>query len=209
MKHYLTTTLALVCIVAVISLFLMKRSDDAQQESDAGALAGCSNQLASAQAQITGCNETILSLSNRLGESLSASLAFSNHLAEAESAIALDTEQITNLTRHVAAVETENQTLSRRVMDLTNQLAGLTRQNALTEVSLNQANKDYALLEDRLRRDVAERVVAERKFNNPSELQSQMQYLKKHPAGVISADSIYAGLDVVVKSNAFRVISPE
>ena len=55
---------------------------------------------------------------------------------------------------------------------------------------------------------MAERVVVERKFNNPSELQAQMQYLKKHPAGVISADSIYAGLDVEVKSNAVHVISP-
>ena len=36
-----------------------------------------------------------------------------------------------------------------------------------------------------------------------------MQNLKQHPAGVISADSIYAGLDVEVQSNAFHVIAPE
>jgi chromosome segregation ATPase len=209
MKHYLPTVFALACIGLVISLIVMKRSDDAQHETDAGALAGCSNQLTLAQAQITGCNQMMLALSNRLDESQSASVALSNHLTEARSAMALDTEQITNLTRQVAAVESEKQTLNQRVMDLTNQAAGLTRQIALTGTNLSQANKNYALLEDRLRRDVAERVVVERKFNNPLELQAQMQNLKKHPAQVISADSIYAGLDVEVQSNAFHVIAPE
>ena len=87
-------------------------------------------------------------------------------------------------------------------------MAGLTGQIALTTSNLNQVNKDYALLENRLRRDVAARVVVERKFNNPSELQTQLQYLKEHPAAEVSADSIYAGLDVEVQSNAFHVIAP-
>jgi hypothetical protein len=105
-------------------------------------------------------------------------------------------------------VESENQTLGRRVMDLTNQMAGLTSQIASNEAGLNQANKDYALLENCLRRDVAERVVAERKFYNPLELQTQMQKLKKNPAEAISAENIYRGLDVEVKSNGTLHVIP-
>jgi len=210
MKQYLSTVLALVCTVLVISLIVMKRSDNAQHENDAGAIAGFSNQLTSAQVQIASCNGTILTLSNRLDESLSASLTFSNHLIEAESAIFLDTEQITNLNQHVAEMESENQTLGRRVMDLTNQIASLMGQITLTRASLDQANTNYALLENRLRRDVAERIVVERKFNNLLELQAQMQKLKKNPAEAISSDSIYAGLGVEVKSNGtLHVISPD
>jgi len=208
MKQYLSIVLALASTVLVISLFVIKRGDNAQHENDASAIAGFSNQLTSAQTQIAAGNETILVFSNSLDESRSASLTFSNHLIEAESAIVLDTEQITNLNRRVAEMESENQTLGRRVMDLTNQMAGLTGQIASNEAGLNQANIDHALLENRLRRDVAERIVVERKFNNPLELQAQMQKLKKNPAGVISADSIYAGLDVEVKSNGtLHVIS--
>jgi hypothetical protein len=48
----------------------------------------------------------------------------------------------------------------------------------------------------------------ERKLNNPSELQAQVQKLKQHPAEVISAEGILAGLDVEVTSNKFHVISP-
>jgi chromosome segregation ATPase len=210
MKQYLSTVLSLACTVLVVSLFVMKRGDNAQHENDAGAIADFSNQLTSAQAQIAIGNGTILTLSNSLDETRSASLTFSNHLLEAESAIVLGTEQITNLSRQVAEVETENQTLGRRIMDLTNQMDGLTRQIALTGTNLNQANKDYALLENRLRRDVAERTVVERKFNNLLELQAQMQKLKKNPAGAISSEGIYAGLDVEVNSNGtLHVISRE
>ena len=210
MKQYLSTVLVLVCTVLVIALIVMKRGDNAQHENDAGAIAGFSNQLTSAQGQIASCNGTILTLSNRFDESLSASLTFSNHLFEAESTIVLDTEQITNLNQHVAEMESENQTLGRRVMDLTNQMASLTGQITLTGASLDQANTNYALLENRLRRDVAERIVVERKFNNLLELQAQMQKLKKNPAEAISSESIYAGLGVDVKSNGtFHVISPD
>ena len=169
-------------------------------------MAGLSNQLTSAQAQMATCNGTILTLSNSLDESRSASLTFSNHLVEIESTIALETGQVTNLIRLIAEVQSENQTLSQtlsqRVTDLTNQIVS-------TKASLDEANKNYALLENRLHRDVAERVVVERKFNNPPELQAQMQKLKKQPAEVISAEGIYAGLDMEVSSNRFHVISPK
>jgi chromosome segregation ATPase len=208
MKQYLTTTLALACAVLVISVVVIKRGDNAQHETDAGAIADFSNRLESAQAQIAIWQGTILTLSNRLDESQSAALTFSNQLVQVQSNLNLTADQVGQLSRQAAAVESENQTLGQRVMDLTNQVAGLTNQIALTQSNLNQANQDYALLENRLRQDVAERVVVERKFNNPSELQAQMKYLKKHPAEVISADSIYTGLGVEVKSNAVRVIAP-
>ena len=209
---FLPAALSLACAVLAISLMVMKHGDTAQHENDAGAIADFSNRLDSAQTKLAIREGTILTLSNGLDECRSASGAFSNRLAEAEFTLALDAEEITNLTRRVAEMESENQTLqtafSRRVTDLTNQVAGLARQIALTQTNLNQANASYALLENRLRRDVAERIVVERKFNNRSELQAQMEKLKKNPAGEISAADIYAGLDVEVKSNAFHVIAP-
>jgi len=213
MKNYLSTALALVCAVLVIALVVIKRGDNAQHESDAGTIVGVSNQLTSALGQIAAGNGTILTLSNRLDECQSASATLSNHLTEAESTIALNTEQIANLSRQVAEADlknqTLNQTLGQQLMDLTNQLAGLASQTAVTESNLAQANKSYALLEERLRRDVAERLVMQRKFYSPSALEAQIEYLKIHPIEVISTESIYAGLDVEVNSNRFHVLSPD
>ena len=208
MKQYLPVALVLACAALVIALVMVKRGDSAQHENDAGVIADFSNRLDVAQLQIVLCNRTMLTLSNRLDVYQSASLTLSNLLTETESTIARDTEQITHLTRQVAGAESENQTLSRRVMALTNQMAGLTSQIASTVTNLAQANNDYALLENRLRRDVAERLVVERKFYNLAALQAQMERLKTYPGGEVSAGSIYAGLDVEVTSNAVHVIAP-
>ena len=213
MKQYLSTALALACTVLVVSLIVMKRGDDARHESDTGAISDFSNRLDSARTEIAICKGTMVVISNRLDASRSASLTLSNHLIEAGSALALDAEQITNLNRQVAELKSDNQTLQttldQRVMELTNQMAGLTGQIAVTAASLDQANKNYSLLENRFRVDVGERVVMERKFYNLADLQAQIQYLETHPPEVISADRIYAGLDVEVKSNTFHVISPD
>ena len=211
MKRLLSTALALACIALVISLVVTKRGDSAQHETDAGAIADLSNRLDSAQIQIAFCTGTMLTLSNRLDVYQSASLTLSNLLTAAGATIALDTEQITSLNRQVAELESENRTyqttLGRRVMDLTNQVAALTTQVALTGTNLAQANRDYSLLENRLRRDVAARLVVERKFYNLAELQAQMEKLKTYPGGEVSAESIYAGLDVEVTSNAVHVLT--
>jgi len=208
MKQYLTMALAIAFIGLAISLVVMKRADNAQHDADASAIDDFSNRLDSAQIQIASDKGTMLTLSNSLGECRSASSTLSNQLTEAASTIAVHTQQITNLTRHVAETESEKQALGQRVMDLTNQLAGLASQRALTETNLAQANNDYALLENRFRRNVAERLVVERKFNNLTELEGQVWYLKQNPNVTVTAESIYAGLDVEVKSNAVHVITP-
>lgn len=205
--------LAVVCVALVVSLVMTKRSNNAQHESDTGQIAEFSNQLDSANLQIATGVGTIITLSNSLDQAQSTTLTFSNQLNEAGSNIVMDMEQITNLNQQIASAQSENKILGRRIVDLnnqmTNQIAALTKQLASTQASLNQANKDYSLLENRFRIDVAERVVAERKFNDPAQLQAQIENLKENPLDVVTPQSIYAGLDVEVKSNGtFHVISP-
>ncbi len=215
MKLILPIVLAVICIGLVIALVVTKHDDHAQHETDTATITDFSNRLDTAELDRATYHGSMLIFSNNFNEARSSALAFSNQLTEAQASIAAGAEQITNLNRQVAEMKLENQTASGRVVDLTNQVAGLTKRLALTEASLAQTNqdlatahKDYALLENRFRIDVAERVVAERRFNNPSELKAQLEKLKKNPTGTISADSIYAGLNVEVKSNgAFHVIS--
>jgi hypothetical protein len=70
-----------------------------------------------------------------------------------------------------------------------------------------EENKNF--MADCPRRDVAGRLMIERKFNNLSELEAQLEYLKWNPAVALSAESIYVGLNVEVRSNGtFHVTSP-
>ena len=213
MKKNLSLALAFVCAALLVWLILMKSAANAQHETDAGAIADFSNKLDTAQSQLVLYEGRILVFSNRFNESQSAMLTFSNHLVEAGSTLSLNAEQITNLNRQVAAMKLEYQNLGQQFLDSTNQLtslaAGLTKRVAQTEANLGQANSNYVLLENRLRRDVAERLVIQRKFFNILELQSQLQRLKDDPfRQQISASSIFAGLDVEVQSNALHVIAP-
>ena len=221
MKQYLSIVLAVVSILLAVALVLIKRSDDGQLDTAVGTITDFSNRLDSAQLQIAVRNGNLLNLSNTLAECTSAALSFSNRLTEAQSSIALQTEQITNLTGQVTEAASEIISLGQRFSDLstqmTNQVTVLTTRLTLTEVSLNrtnldlvQARKDYALLQNRFLRDVAERVVAERRFNNLVEVQAQAKKLKKNPAALVTPESIYAGLNVLVNSNGtVHVISPE
>jgi septal ring factor EnvC (AmiA/AmiB activator) len=211
MKHYLSTALALICIVLVVALVMIKRNDTAQHDSDVSVITDYSNRLDSAHTDIAIANGRVLTLSNTLDATSAAALTFSNQLMAVQSIAAKDAGQITSLNRRVTDAESENQTLHQRVTDLTsqmtNQVGSLTQQLAATRADLDRVNKDYALLENCFRIDVAERVLAERKFNNPFELQAQLQNLKQNPAEVVSAETIYAGLDVEVKSDRVHVVT--
>jgi hypothetical protein len=212
MKSFSPIALALVCAVLFVLLIMIKHSDNARHDVDTGSIADFSNRLDSAQLQIATRDGSLVIVSNHLVEISAAAANVSNQLADADARLASDAQQITNLNGQVAALETGNQTLQtamdHQVADLTNQMAGLTAQCALTQSNLDQVGRAYALLDNRLRRDVAERVVIERKFNNPAELQAQAGKLKNNPSVTISADTIYAGLDVEVKSNQVHVIAP-
>ena len=214
MKHLLAVILGLVCVALAISLFVSKSNDNAQHEKDAEAITSASNLLSSAQAEVAACKGKMNTLSNRLETCQSASLTFSNELIEAKSAYATAKEdlnrQINDLNRRITQSESEKQASSQHIADMANQIAELTNQVASAQASLLQVNKDYALLENRFRRDVAERVIAERKFNNRTELKAQLENLQWNPAKEISEDRIREGLNVVVgKSNLCYVIAPD
>jgi predicted nucleic acid-binding Zn-ribbon protein len=191
-----------------------KRDNDAQQERYAETLTTVSNLLSSSEKEVAAFKGNVSTLSNQLASSQSTSLTFSNQVIEANSALATAKEaserQITDLKRQSTQLETEKQASGQRNAELTNQLSDLTNQIASAQTNLLQANKDYALLENRFRRDVAERVIVERKFNNRQELKAQLENLQYNPAREISENRIREGLNVVVgKSNLCYVIAPQ
>lgn len=214
MKSYSTKILAVVCVLLAITFVVVKHRDNTRHEKDTNSITDYSNRLDTAFQTIAVRDVTILDQSNSLAECRSSSLTLSNQLTKA---IVGKEDQITNLNRQIETITSDNQALNQQVVNLTNQITSLTQQIASTEASLTQTNqtltqahKDYALLENRFRIDVAERVLTERKFNNLAELQAQMEKLKTNPTVEITADKIYANLNVEVKSNGvFHVITPD
>jgi chromosome segregation ATPase len=214
MKHLLNVILGLICLGLAISLFATKRHNDAQHEKDAETITDATNLLSSAWKEVAAVKGNVLTFSNRLETCQATSLTFSNELIEAKSALATAKEaserQITELKGQSTQLETEKQASNQRVAELTHQISDLTNQIASAQASVLQASKEYALLENRFRRDVAERVIVERRFNNRKELKAQLENLQWNPVLEVSEDRIREGLNVVVgKSNLCYVIAPE
>jgi hypothetical protein len=213
MKHLSTVILGLLCLGLAVSLFVSKGNNDAQHEKDAETITSTSNLLSSSQTEVAAFKGNAITLSNQLETCLSTSLTLSNDLIEAKSALATAKEgseqRITDLNRQINRQSTQLETENQSIANLTRQVAELTNQIASARASLLQANKDYVLLDNRFRRDVAERVIVERKFNNLRELKAQIENLQFDPSQEISEDRIREGLDVVVRSNLCYVIAPE
>ncbi|MGA2870017.1 MAG: hypothetical protein ABSF34_12775 [Verrucomicrobiota bacterium] len=216
MKSILLVILGIVSVALAVTLYLTKQGDSAQRTTDGAAILDLSNELSTAQAQYAANSDTIITLSNSLAQAQSGSLTLSNQLADSQSALGRDADQIASLNTKVSEIETTNQTVNQQATALAGQMTALTQQLSLTQTNLAsvnealaQANDQYSLLENRFRINVAERVVMQRKFYNPRELQKQLDSLKNFPSVEVSDDMIYAGLDVEVRSNGtFHVIKP-
>ncbi len=217
MKPYLTIALSAVSVVLLAVLLITKHGDNAQIEAGNTSLADCSNRLGTAQSQLAARDGTIVALTNSLAEANASALASSNQLAEAQAKNLLQAELMTGLNRQLDSVKKEQADLAAQITGLTAQIASVSNQLAVTQASLSQTNsalvqsrQDYAALEGKFRRDVAERTIAERRFNNLVEVQAQEKKLMKSGAAWVTPESIYAGLNVEVLSNGtVHVIAPE
>lgn len=208
--------LIIVLVIAGISLAVVwsnaRNEVAAQKEQIAGtetALADCSNRIESAQAQIAEKNLALGQCSNRLDESSASLVSLSNQLAAAQAALPPKSEEISRLTGQLTAVQTEKKIGEEELARCTNQLAAVSEKLAATAAQLDQAGKDYALLDNRFHRDVAERVVLERKFNRIPELEAQRVRLQTNAGQWATEKNIYDSLDVEVKPNGVaHVIAP-
>ncbi len=217
MKNKSSIALGLVAVILMVWLTVMKNSDNSRLTEANNAITDFSNRLNSAQANFAGSMNSFIAISNMLNECESAALAFSNQLTTAQAKLATQSGQLTDLNHQLAAANADNKSLADDLATVTNQLTSLNKQLAVTQSQLTQTNivlnqilTDYVLLQNRFLRDVAARVVAERRFNNLQEVQKQEQRLLTRPAPEVTDGSIYAGLNVQVTSNGIaQVIAPE
>jgi len=165
MKHLLSVILGLLCLGLAIALFSSKRDNEEQHAKDLETITSTSNMLSTAWKEVAAFRGNVSTLSNRIETLQSTTLTISNQVIEAQSALATAKEaserQITELKAQNVQLETEKQVSSQRIAELTNHISDLTNQIASAQTNLLQASKEYALLENRFRRDVAERVIVE------------------------------------------------
>jgi predicted nucleic acid-binding Zn-ribbon protein len=177
--------LAVACCGLVVALVALKHQADTQQAADASTIGDFSNQIVSAKLHIEDLNQANLNLNNDLATNRQVSLALSNQLAETAGALAATTaslqgaqQRITNLNDRVADLEAQNQVLDQRANSLSNTIAALDTQIALTQMKLAASQTNNAFLEAQLNQQIAQRKALEAKFNDLAEVRAQVRKLR-------------------------------
>jgi chromosome segregation ATPase len=217
MKNVIAIFLGLIAVILGVALFMIKSGDNTQIANLNTSLSDCSNRLDIVNAQVIVRDTQLYTLSNNLATASAAVTDVSNQLTVAETTIADQKQQVGKLNSQLTDLGAQNDALNRSLIDSTNQLIAANQVQQATKASLEQTNaalvqlqSDYSVVGQRLREDVAARLVLERRWRNPQALQEQVDYLKYSPEEIITPERIYAGLNVLVSSNgSVRVLSPD
>jgi chromosome segregation ATPase len=177
--------LAVVCVGLVIGLLVYKSQTEDRQKKSTDTILDFSNQVTVASGKIVDLQQVNLMLTNDLATSRQETLAVSNSLMQTSNAldetkVTLQTaqDQITNLDARVAGLEAQNQALDAHAADLTNTIASLNSQIADTQMKLVTSETNNAFLENELKRQVAEKMEWQRKFNDLQTVRVQVKKLR-------------------------------
>ena len=185
--------LVVVCLGLGIGLITIRKQASDQHLKDAESIGSFSNQVVvihdelDRQKQVNALYEKDLDVQKKaLGElsnnftQVSANLSQTTaNLARTEASLKASQEEVTRRDAKITELETQNQTLDRRAIDLTSAMTNLTVQIADTERKLAASEGDKAFLEKELKRLVAEKAELERQFNDLTVLRAQVSKLKE------------------------------
>jgi chromosome segregation ATPase len=187
-KHLGNIILVVACIGLAAALIVIRNQEQEARTHNVHVVLDLSNSLTVAQNQVTNLNQVNLALSNNLSASQETSSTLSNQLTDAQAeltetkSVLVKTElQVTNLNDEVAVLDARRKDLERRTAELDRQRITLDKQIALTEVTLSQSRTNNLSLETELKKQVADRSVLERRFNDLSEVRAQLRKLKDNP----------------------------
>ncbi len=170
--------LIVVCVGLGIALVIGKSQADKRQKMDANTILDFSNQLTTANISLDDLRQVNLALTNDLDASRQALVMMSNQYV-AVSASFSDTKTALKAAQYqITSLEAQNQALDQRVAEMTNAIAKLSAQIAETQKKLAESETNNVFLEGELKRQVARKAELEFKFNNLSQVRTQVKKLR-------------------------------
>jgi chromosome segregation ATPase len=170
--------LIVVCVGLSIALVVGKKEADTRQKKNTDTILDFSNQLTTASASLDELRQVNLMLTNDLDVSRQALVILSNQYIAA-SALLSDTKATLKTAQYqITSLEAQNQALDQRAAEMTNAIANLSAQIAETQKKLVESETNNTFLEKELTRQVAKKAELERRFNNLSQVRTQVKRLR-------------------------------
>ena len=170
--------LVAVCVGMIVALVAEKKSADTQQKSASDTIFDFSNQLTTASASLDELRQVNLILTNDLDASRQTLTTLSNQYVVTSASLSNTTVALKTAQDQIAELETQNQELDQRVTEMTNTIDNLSTQIAETQMKLVETETNNTFLQDELKRQVAQRADLERKFNNLTQVRTQVRKLR-------------------------------
>ncbi|MDD5141707.1 MAG: hypothetical protein PHY43_15770 [Verrucomicrobiales bacterium] len=177
--------LATVSVGLLVALFATKKAADDRRTHDTAAILDFSNQLVTANLDLTDVRQVNIMLTNDLSALQQTVAALSNNLAAASTALSTTKDslqnaegQIANLNGRITDLEAQNKALDERATELTNRLAELDALIASTQLKLASSESDNAFLTAELQKQLAQKAELERKFNDLNAVRAQVKKLR-------------------------------
>jgi DNA repair exonuclease SbcCD ATPase subunit len=118
-------------------------------------------------------------LTNKYVASLTSLAQVSNSLAQTEAALKASQEETAKRDAKIADLESQNQALDKKAVDLTTAITNLTTQIEDTKRKLATSEGEKGFLEKELKRLMAEKSELEKQFNDLTVLRAQVSKLKE------------------------------
>jgi chromosome segregation ATPase len=185
--------LGLLCLGLVIAVITIRNNAVEQKRTDSEAILGFSNKWvetstkfedqrqvnAEMEKDLDTRKKAILDLTNNYTTVSSNLSETAENLAKSEASLKTSQEELAKRDSRIAELETQNQVLDKKAVDLGLSITNLTFQIADTEKKLAASEGDKAFLQKELQRMMAEKAELERQFNDLTVLRAQVSKLKQ------------------------------
>ena len=170
--------LIVVCVGLSIALVVGKKQADTRQKKDADTILDFSNQLTTASSSLDELRQVNLMLTNDLDATRQTLVTFSNQYIVTSASLS-DTKTALKAAQYqITSLEVQNQALDRRAAEMTDAIANLSAQIAETQKKLVESETNDTFLQSELKRQVAKKAELERRFNNLSQVRTQVKKLR-------------------------------
>jgi uncharacterized protein (DUF3084 family) len=170
--------LVVVCVGMVVALVAEKKRADNQQKTDTDTIFDFSNQLTTASVNLDELRQVNLMLTNDLDASRQTLMILSNQYVATSDSLSNTTVALKTAQDQIVGLEAQNQALDQRVAEMTNTIDNLSTQIAETQMKLVETETNNTFLESELKRQVAAKAELERKFNNLTQVRTQVRKLR-------------------------------
>lgn len=170
--------LLVVCVGLVVILVAGKRSADVRQKRDAETIVDFSNQLTTANINLDDLRQVNLMLTNDLSTSRQTLMTLSNQYIETSASLSNTEAALKTAQDQITDLEAQNRALDQQTAEMTNTIANLSAQITETQLKLVESETNNVFLESELKRQVAEKAELERKFNDLSQVRTQVRKLR-------------------------------